>query len=385
MKRKFLLGLIIGLFFCLNSGFGEDDYIVAQLGDVGGDVEIVLAKCHELGFMKELAEGKNIMEEADIPSIMKMEESLGLTADGIIRLSEFMEFESSLHVGSSGEEVQDLLERLFDLGYIREKLPEPHDVYKKKYENAVKNIEKKLDLHADGILLRSELEQIKKEPLAPLEEPAKISSKYRNGVVELSWSSVKGALSYKIYRGGQEIAQIDGKTTWSDSDVEMRKTYKYTVKAESYLRQTTSTSVETIITVPFVKNITFRDRNNKLGQTIRNGSLIGQETKVPFSARSELKQGKVKVDSFTQQQIRGDCTRFTIIFTAPKGYEISVFNPPHGNKLMFNSIGTTSGYKEAIQFDISNSVLSSINYEITVNIVKSDNNRYFLFPDIKHN
>ena len=233
----------------------EENYVIAQPGDQGGDVELVLSKCAELGFIKNLPDGTDLYSEEYETEIRAMEKALGFQEDGIIHLDEFEELEKAIGKGSENSTVQEMLERLYDLGYIQTALPEKHSLYDAKYVNAVKNAEKKLGLHADGILLRSEIETIRKQKFDRLTEVKNVRASSKNGKVTVSWSPVKGAVRYSIYRGGGFYKTVTGKTSFTDENVEMGYSYSYSVKAESYRRATSvSNSVSVEVEIVYTRS-----------------------------------------------------------------------------------------------------------------------------------
>jgi hypothetical protein len=264
MKKIAILLMVCLLVFGAAGTAEETDYIFAQPGDSGGDVEILLLKCAELGFIKELPEGTDEYPEEYRETIQNMEKALGLTEDGVIWLSEFEELETAVGVGTESPQVKDMLERLFELGYIREVLPEPHTVYEKKYEAAVKKAEKALELQADGILTASEQSAIKNKcrTLPQLDQVKTCSARYGSGKVTVSWGAVKGAVSYTVYRNGMMLQTVNGKTSFVDTDAHMGDYLEYYVKAKSYLRSgpiSKTASVEVPITY---KSATLKDLHN---------------------------------------------------------------------------------------------------------------------------
>lgn len=378
MKRLLVLLVFLSILIRACASCEEEDYIIAQPGDSGVDVEIVLGKGKELGFIQELADGTDEYAEEYVPGIMQMEQALGLTEDGIIHLSEFTEIETAIAKGSKSETVKEMLERLFESGYIRNILPAKHDTYDKEYESAVKNAEKKLGLRVDGILTASEQEALRNESLEELAAPGRISVKLNQGTATVSWSAVQGAVYYTVIRDGSEVVKVGRETSWIDNDAEMGETHKYSVRAETYLRQSRLSAVETV-KIPFVSNIRFSDSNNKKTATQTNLSPVGDAKELYFSSGGNLKAGTITVYSVKQQQLKNNCTRFIITFKAPAGFRISAFNPPNGSILMYVSANATSGYKEAAQFDVSNSKLTNMAYSMTIKFFKyggSDDHLY---------
>lgn len=384
MKIRVASLLIFALLLLGCSAVGEENYVIAQKGDTGVDVEIVLSKCKELGFMQDqtLPKGENRYTEQYEPCVIQMEQALGLTADGIIRLNELYEIEDTIAVGSKGDRVKTVLEKLYELGYITEKLPASHNVYEEKYQAAVKNMEKKLKLTVDGILTSSEQEQLKVDQLPELPDVKNVSVKYVNGTASVAWNAVKGAVRYMILRDGKEIAEVKDKTSWVDATIEMDRKYSYRVKAATYFRES-KVSGEKTIEIPFAQNITFVDCNYKNNNTLTYTSRIGTAKELKFSYENEMKAGNaVRVQKITQQKLANGCIRFNVIFCAPKGYNIHIFSPPSGRYFAYDSKGRTSGNLERIQFDISEKLLERSQYELTINIYRTDNDRFWVFPNV---
>lgn len=378
MRSRVIAFIILVQLLLSSTALGENSIVIAQPGDSGVDVEIVLAKCKELGFIENLPSGADEYTERYLPDITRMEQALCLKADGIIDLDEFLEIETAIAVGSRGEIPRQMLERLYDLGYIKNILPLPHTVYEAQYQTIVKNLEKKLGLTADGILTRSERKRIEKEPLPDLQEIKNLNAKYINGGVTLSWTAVKGAVQYIVYRGGTEIGKTD-KPPFEDYSIEMNHRYSYTVKAASY-NKLSKTSNTKMMEIPFVQNMTFVQRGKPKYATLTSGRTKGDPRTLRFSTDNELSPGNtVRVHSITQQHLNNSCTRFTVILSAPKGYRLYVFNPPNGTVLDYASKESTTSNIESIQFDISDYILTKIGNEITINIFKSEKNRFWVF------
>ncbi len=259
----------------------EEDYIVAQPGDSGADVEIVLQKCAELGFIQDLPKGADEYLEEYGERIMKLERTLGFTEDGIIHLSELEELETAIGAGSSGSQVKDFLELLFDLGYIRDVLPEPHTVFEQKYVSAVKAAEKKLGTHTDGILTESEQQLLKKEKVPSPGEITQISARYSNGKVIVSWNTARGAVSYSVIRDGVTVYKATGKTSWEDTNVSMGEYHSYTVRPSSY-NHIGHTSKRAEIEIP----ITYKSVNLKDLSSSGKKYLSGDTRFVQFNSMS---------------------------------------------------------------------------------------------------
>ena len=284
MKRTISFLLLLCMIPCFVLSEETDDYVCAQLGDSGVDVEIVLHKCAEMGFIKDLPEGADEYLEEYSASILAMEKALGFTEDGIIHLSEFEELELAVCVGSDDQQVKQMLEWLYELGYITQTLPEPHTIYEKKYETSVKNAERKLGLQADGILLKSEQSVITKQKLPKLDAVKTVSAYHNNGKVTVNWSAVKGAVSYTIYKNGTDYKKVIGKTSFVDENAHMGDNYEYYVKAVSYLRKSDSSKkVSVEVPIKYI-SVTLKDLRSS------GNKYLTQDTKY-------VKLGNMKVVS----------------------------------------------------------------------------------------
>ena len=222
---------------CCGMSLAEEDWIFAQPGDSGADVELALAKCVEMGYLQSLPAGADTYLADYVPAVTEMEQALGLEADGILHLSEYEEIEHAVFEGAEGPRVREMLEWLYELGYIREKLPEPHDVYEKRYAAAIRNAEKKLGLTADGVLLGSEQRVICASQLAALPDMGSITLKRKDDSVTVSWKAVRGALRYAVYRNEKMVGMVEGKTSWTDESLPVDRTYTYKVQPLTYLRE----------------------------------------------------------------------------------------------------------------------------------------------------
>lgn len=374
---SFLVLILLLLFF---PALAEENYVIAQPGDSGVDVQIVLAKCSELGFLKNLPANERNYIEKYSSGIKAMEKAMGFTADGIIRLDEFEEIETAIGPGSQGDTVKEVLEWLFDLGYITDDLPSKHNKYEDKFQQPLVTAETKLGLHADGFLTASELGKLKKEQLPELPSLKNVTAKYANGVVTISWNAVKGAVQYIVYRDGKEIATVTGNTSSTDNTIKMDHKYTYTVRAASYNARGKMSDGKAV-TIPYVNKMTFSDHIEKRNKTKTDGKATSTPKELRFSTENDFTKGFAKVYSVTQQRLNNHYTRFTITLAAPAGCRLFIFDPPDGKKLAIGSNQTTSSNIEAVQFDIATSKLKSINYSITVNIQSNGNGSYWLFFD----
>lgn len=239
--RKTILTLILVLaaltVLPLSAIAAEYDPTLAQPGDEGCDVEVVLKACRLLGTLPNLPDGEQVYRDEYINGVKALEKKLKLEADGVIHLSEFQWLEQPLTELSKGSDVKKLLEQLFDLGYITSALPERHDTWEKKYTSAVRKAEKELQLHEDGILSQYELTKLNQIFAVRVKAPdtvRNLKATDSSGKVNLSWSAVKGAAYYRIYRENTLIATVYGKTSYQDVNAKQGHGYTYHVSACKY-------------------------------------------------------------------------------------------------------------------------------------------------------
>lgn len=83
-------------------------------------------------------------------------------------------------------------------------------------------------------------------PAAPA-TPGNLRATLGTNAVVLVWNAVSGATSYTIYRDGEEIDDASG-TTYTDTEVELATTYRYTVSATTPGGESDESNVATITT-----------------------------------------------------------------------------------------------------------------------------------------
>lgn len=77
--------------------------------------------------------------------------------------------------------------------------------------------------------------------------PGNLRASLGTNSVILVWDAVSGATSYTIYRDGEDIDDASG-TTYTDTDVELATTYRYTVSATTPGGESDESNVATITT-----------------------------------------------------------------------------------------------------------------------------------------
>ena len=125
---------------------------MACKGDEGTDINEISKRLYELDYLKETTDVFNDeMEEA----VKLFQQKNSLEPDGMIgtQTRETLYYENAipnaLYIGSKGDEVLDLQERLYKLGYLS---TEPDGVYGKDTVNAVKRFQSRNDIIVDGYM-----------------------------------------------------------------------------------------------------------------------------------------------------------------------------------------------------------------------------------------
>lgn len=199
MKKFLGLFFALCLLFLLPQICLGEELIVAAPGESGYDVERVLAMAKGMGFIKSMDAGEENYKEKYVDGVKAMEAAFSLTPDGIIHVSEIQALEKLLYPGSKGDAMKYMLEKLYDLGFITEKLPAIHETYSAAYKTAVKKAEKKYGLTEDGILTESEQKAIKGKYVAPPAKPTNLNMTASGTTLTITWNRVSGALYYDVY------------------------------------------------------------------------------------------------------------------------------------------------------------------------------------------
>ena len=112
---------------------------------------------------------------------------------------------------------------------------------------------------------------------------------------------------------------------------------------------------------------------------LSDGNPNGKAKKIQFTIRNELPKGTpAKVKEITAQPLDNEHTRFTVTYQMPEQMDISIFNPPAGDRFMLTSRTDESG---ELVFDLSNEDLAGIE-EITLGF-SMGNNRLWAFFRVK--
>ena len=266
-----------------------EDIVIASVDEKGNAVSLLLKLAKESGFIKSLPKDENEYKKNYMEGVIKMETAFGLVPDGVIHLSEMVVLNAVLYPGYSGTRVSGILERLRDLGYITANLPADHTTYEKGYVAAVKKAEKALGLTSDGILTPQEQESILQQQATTPSEVKQLNAKASNGTVNLSWSPVKGALMYEIYRSGIKIATVTG-TSYKDTSVEMDHQYLYSIAARNYSKVSSRTHATVFVDIVYkqvgldelIRNHnSYKNKHIKLsGLQVQSKTLIGRDLQI---------------------------------------------------------------------------------------------------------
>ncbi|MBQ2700754.1 MAG: hypothetical protein IJF65_06300, partial [Clostridia bacterium] len=216
----------------IEAGCTLEDVAVAMPGSKGHETLKVLTMAKDMGFIKKLDKDEDIYDEKYKEGILKMETAFGLTADGNISVSEWDSLEKAVYPGASGDHVKALLEKLCDLEYI-DKLADDHTTYTSKMKKSVQKAEKALGLTEDGILTLDEQTVILDQEVAAPGAVSNVKVKVNKGDVTLSWSKVKDARYYTIFRDGKQIGRTES-TKYTDKEAVMGEFHTYEVAANKY-------------------------------------------------------------------------------------------------------------------------------------------------------
>lgn len=250
-----------------------EEYIIMQPGD-SGDVSAYI-----LNLIRVMELSRNIPKNADnyvekyVDSVKKFEEHFGMTADGNITLDEYLTVKDSIYKGFQSDNVQKLVEKLYDMSYLKN-LAKDHTVYGDGYYSGIKNAEKALGLTIDGVITPEEYEIILKQKVE-LDKPKNLKTQVTNDTVTITWSSVRGAIKYNVYDG----TKLLGETTqcrWVEKSVKTGTYKTYKVEAVKY---TITNSSSTLVYIDqYYKPINAKDLNtNKYsmkGSCISMNSLL---------------------------------------------------------------------------------------------------------------
>lgn len=218
----------------------KEEFIVIQPNDNGELPAYVLNLIRVMELSWNIPKNENTYKEAYIPAVQKLEEYFGLNADGNITLDEYFVVKDLIYKGLQGDNVQKLVEKLFDLSYLRS-LAQDHTVYVDGYFSGIKSAEKALGLTADGVVTPEEYTIILEQPV-DIDKP-EVKAQLNNDTVTLTWSKIPGAIIYEIYVDSgimdAKIAETK-ECRWVAKNVETGITKNYRVKAKKYTVESVS-------------------------------------------------------------------------------------------------------------------------------------------------
>ncbi len=90
-----------------------------------------------------------------------------------------------------------------------------------------------------------------------------------------------------------------------------------------------------------------------------------------FWFEDELKSGTAAVYRVTAQQLDNGYTRLCVEFTGPKGFDISVFDPPNGKKLDIWEKGVTTGKRSVMVVDLKDTKLDAVS-DVTLKFFENE-------------
>ena len=168
-------------------------------GDESEEARKIMEIASCCGFIFVHSDSKLKYEEEYVDGIKKMEGELGLVADGNINLNEFLEICQLYYPGYEGDSFSNMIERIWDLGFVTERLPDVHKKYEKEYLNGIKKLEKKLKLTVDGLLTAAEQQIIFKQLVDRPGDIKKINYKFSDGKCTLTWKPTRCAVKYDVW------------------------------------------------------------------------------------------------------------------------------------------------------------------------------------------
>ena len=215
----------------------ETEKIIVKPGDNSEAVAYVLNLVRIMEFGRDIPKNETEYSDQYVESIKNLEEYFGFDADKILTLDEYAFLQDLIYKGAIGERVQQLVEKLFDLGYLKS-LDKDHTLYVNGYYNGIKTVEKELDLNVDGVVTPEEFEKIMALKVE-IARPENVQAKVNKDTVTLTWSKVPGALIYEIYAGSpisqnREKLGETGECRWVQKDVVTGETHDYIVVAKKY-------------------------------------------------------------------------------------------------------------------------------------------------------
>jgi len=236
-------------------GYQVEDVIALSPEDTGNAAAGVLNLAKSMGYVKKLSKNETTYKEKYVKGIMSMEKKLGLTEDGVLRMSELYAMTEAIYPGSNLQHTADVFMMLDDLNYINIDYND-RTTYKSKYKSGIKKAEKKLGLTADGIITMEEQKVIlaqqpeKPDAVKSLKvKTAKVKKEPNARKVTLSWPKVKNTTFYIIYRDGVRVALTTG-TKYELKMYEGLPGSTFQILAEKYTVAADAFSPEQFVEIP---------------------------------------------------------------------------------------------------------------------------------------
>ena len=176
----------------------------------------------------------------------------------------------------------------------------------------------------------------------------------------------------------------DKTVRWETSDNRIVSVAGGTIKAIKPGRAQVTCTARDGSGVKAVVNVQVTKYKGKTNGKMTNGVPVFEAYSIPYTVENELKSGSVNIQSLTVQKLGNGFLRFRMRYQAPAGYAIYAFSPPSSEIFGFYAKKRTTEKTDTIEFEIYEEELYLSGY-LTINIVKSDHDRFFIFPKIDGN
>lgn len=220
------------------NGYNQE-CILMKPGDIGDIPEYVLGLIRATGLSRNIPKQEKEYKEKYVSAVQKFEDYFGMTVDGTITLDEYIIVYNSIYIGCTGNRVNNLVEKLCDLSYLRN-LPANHSTYMNSYVNGIKNAEKALDLQPDGIVTAKEYQKIMSQKVELAEPELRYKWNNNTDILTFFWEKVPGAMKYIIYRNEEPLGEtkengwiIRNFTKEGDGSTYVVEAVKYTIQKNS--------------------------------------------------------------------------------------------------------------------------------------------------------
>ena len=279
--------------------FGQSaETVLMRPGDTGEIPKYILEIIRIVEFGRNIPKEEDNYNEKYIEGVQKFEEHFGLTADGELTLDEFVKVGNLIYKGCKSDKVQDLVEKLYDLSYLRS-LAEDHTVYENNYFNGVKAAEKALGLLVDGVVTPEEYETILKQKVN-IDKPENLKVQINKDTVTITWNRVQGAIEYKVYDGDKLLGSTK-ECRWVEKNVDTGVAKNFRIVANKYTVKS-SANISKYID-PYYKPISAEDLNkgkqNAIGKNVSLSNLKIRDWKVDMGGKFEsTSNAKAKAQMF---------------------------------------------------------------------------------------